>query len=162
MGDVALNLLVGAVIAVGLVGVVIPALPGVLLVWAAVLVWTLATDADGRWVVFGLVTAIAAASQILKFLIPGRQLQAAGIPTRTLLLGVVLGVVGLFVIPIVGALVGFVLGVYLAERGRLGSHDRAWPSTKAALRGALLSILIEFVAAALCAAIWLAGAIGAF
>lgn len=162
MDSAVLNLLVGAAILVGLVGVVIPAVPGVLLVWAAVLVWTLATDADGRWVVFGLVTAIAVASQVLKFLIPGRRMQAAGIPTRTLLLGVAVGIVGLFVIPIVGALIGFVLGVYLAERARLGSHDQAWPSTKAALRGALLSIAIEFVAAALCGSIWLAGAIGAF
>jgi putative ABC transport system permease protein len=32
--------------------------------------------------------------------------------------GRALGIVGLFVIPIVGALIGFVLGVYLAERTR--------------------------------------------
>ncbi len=159
MDTLALNLLVGAAILVGLVGVVIPAVPGVLLVWAAVLVWALASDGDGRWIVFALVSAVAAASQVIKFLIPGRQMQAAGIPTRTLLLGAVLGVVGFFVVPIVGALIGFVLGVYLAERGRLGSHDRAWPSTKAALRGALLSIAIEFAAAAICGGIWLAGAI---
>lgn len=162
MDSVALNLLVGAAILVGIVGVVIPAVPGVLLVWAAVLVWTLATDADGRWLVLGLVTTIAAASQVLKYLVPGRRLQAAGIPTRTLLLGVGVGIVGLFVVPVVGAPLGFVLGVYLAERARLGSHDRAWPSTKAALRGALLAVAIEFAAAALCGGIWLAGAIGAF
>ncbi len=161
MDDTALNLLVGVAIGIGIVGVVIPALPGVLLVWAAVLVWALLTDADGRWLVLGLVTAIAAASQVLKILVPGRRMQAAGIPTRTLLTGAAVGIVGFFVIPVVGALVGFVLGVYLAERGRLGSHERAWPSTKTALRGALLSIAIEFVAAALCAGIWLAGAIGA-
>jgi hypothetical protein len=76
--------------------------------------------------------------------------------------GRALGIVGLFVIPIVGALIGFVLGVYLAERTRLGSHDQAWPSTKAALSGALVSIAIGFVAAALCGAIWPAGAVGAF
>lgn len=161
MDTLALNLLVGAVILVGIVGVVVPVLPGVLLVWLAVLVWAFASDADSRWLVFGLVTAIAAASQVIKFLIPGRRMKAAGIPTRTLLWGVGVGIVGLFVIPIVGALVGFVLGVYLAERTRLGSHEQAWPSTTAAMRGALLSIAIEFVAAALCAAIWLAGAIGA-
>lgn len=160
MDSVVLNLLVGTAIAVGIVGVVIPAVPGVLLVWAAVLVWTLATDTDGRWLVLGLVTTIAAASQVLKYLIPGRRMQAAGIPTRTLLLGVGAGIVGLFVVPIVGAPLGFVLGVYLAERTRLGSHERAWPSTKAALHGALLAIAIEFVAAALCGSIWLAGVIG--
>jgi uncharacterized protein YqgC (DUF456 family) len=131
----ALNLLVGAVILVGLIGVVLPVLPGVLLIWGAVLVW------------------------VIKFLIPGRQMQAAGIPGRTLLLGAGLGVVGFFVVPVVGALVGFVLGVYLAERSRLGAHDPAWEATRTALRGALLSIVIEFAAGVVCAGIWLVGAI---
>jgi uncharacterized protein len=153
----AMNLLVGLAILVGLAGVVVPVLPGVLLVWAAIAVWALVSDGGARWGVLAAVTVIAAASQVLRFLIPGRQLQAAGIPNRTLGLGALVGVVGFFVIPVVGALIGFVLGVYLAERQRLGGHDRAWPSTRAALKGALLSILIEFTAAALCAGIWVAG-----
>lgn len=161
MDTALLNVLVGLAILVGLAGVVIPALPGLLLVWIAVLAWSLASDADGRWVVFGLVTAVAAAGQVVKYLIPGRQMQAAGVPTRTLLVGAVLGIVGFFVVPIVGALIGFVLGVYLAERARLGSHPPAWSSTRTALKGALLSILIEFTAAAICAGIWLAGALTA-
>ncbi|HUR74793.1 MAG TPA: DUF456 domain-containing protein [Sporichthya sp.] len=159
MDPLALNLLVGVAILIGLVGVVIPALPGLLLVWVAVLAWAFATDVDGRWVVFGLVTVVAGGGQIVKYLVPGRQMQAAGLPTRTLLLGAALGVLGFFVVPVIGALIGFVLGVYLAERARLGSHEEAWPSTKAALRGALLSMAIEFAAAAICAGIWLAGAI---
>jgi uncharacterized protein YqgC (DUF456 family) len=153
------NLLVGAAILVGLFGVVIPALPGLLLVWLAVLAWAFAADGAGRWVVLGLVTVVAVAGQIVKYLVPGRQMQSAGVPMRTLLLGAALGVLGFFVVPVIGALIGFVLGVYLAERARLGTHEQAWPSTKAALRGALLSMAIEFAAAAICAGIWLGGAI---
>ena len=55
---------------------------------------------------------------------PGSPAQGGGIPTSTLLLGGVLGVVGFFVIPVVGLLVGFVLGVYLAELSRVGAHGR--------------------------------------
>lgn len=161
MDTVALDIVVGLVILVGLVGVVVPVLPGVLLVWAAIVVWSLVEDGGTRWAVLGAVTAIAAISQVVKYLVPGQKMKAAGIPGRTLLLGAALGVVGFFVIPLVGAILGFVGGVYLAERARLGGHDRAWPSTKAALRGALLSILIEFTAAALCAGIWLAGVLAA-
>ena len=58
-----------------------------------------------------------------------------------------LGVVGFFVIPVVGLFVGFVLGIYLAERRRVGQAD-AWPSTKAALRAVGLSILIELTSPA--------------
>ena len=56
----------------------------------------------------------------MKYVVPGRRLKENGIPNSTLLLGGVLGVVGFFVIPVVGLLVGFVLGVYLAELNRVG------------------------------------------
>lgn len=159
MDSLILDLAVGLAILVGLAGVAVPVLPGLLLVWGAVLVWALVEDGSGRWFVLAAVTAVALAGQVVKYLIPGRRLQAAGVPTRTLLAGAALGIVGFFVIPIVGAVIGFVAGVYAAERVRLGEHGAAWPSTKAALNGALLSILIEFAAAAVCAGIWLAGAI---
>jgi hypothetical protein len=68
-------------------------------------------------------------------------------------------VVGFFVIPVVGALVGFPVGVYLAERARVGP-GQAWPSTREALRAVGLSILIELGAALVATAVWIAGVVG--
>jgi hypothetical protein len=65
-------------------------------------------------------------------------------------------VVGFFVIPVVGFLVGFPIGVYAAERVRVGA-DGAWPSTKAALRAMGVSILIEFAAAVAASMVWVTG-----
>lgn len=161
MDTLALNLGVGAAIAVGVVGVVIPLLPGILLIWGAVLVWALAADADGRWLVLGLVTAIAAVVQVVKYLVPARRMRDAGVPSRSVLVGVALGIVGFFVIPVLGLPLGFVGGVYLAERARVGGHAAALRSTKEALKAGLLSILIELAASLVCAAIWLAVAITA-
>jgi hypothetical protein len=73
-----------------------------------------------------------------------------------MLIGILLGIVGFFVIPVVGMFVGFPIGVYLSERQRLGTHEQAWTSTKHALRATGLSILIEFVGTSLAAAVWLA------
>ena len=50
------------------------------------------------------------------------------------------------------------LGVYVAERRRLGAKA-AWPSTKAALRAVGLSILIELAAATLAACVWVVGVV---
>jgi uncharacterized protein YqgC (DUF456 family) len=88
--------------------------------------------------------------------VPGRRLQAAGVPGRTLALGAVLGVVGFFVIPVVGLFLGFVAGVYLSELVRVGSRG-AWPATVHALKAAGLSILIELTACLLATAAWVAG-----
>ena len=83
----------------------------------------------------------------MKYVVPGRRLKDNDIPSSTLLLGGLLGIVGFFVIPVIGLLIGFVLGVYLAELRRVGS-DAAWPATKHALKAVGLSILIELVALA--------------
>jgi hypothetical protein len=93
--------------------------------------------------------------QVVKYAVPGKTLKAT-VPTSTLLVGGLGAVVGFFVIPVVGALAGFPVGVYLAERHRLGAQG-AWPSTRAALRAIGVSILIEFVAGVIAVAIWLVG-----
>jgi uncharacterized protein len=147
--------LVGLAILAGLVGVVVPALPGLLLCWAAVLVWALVERTAAAWTVLGVASALFVVSQVVKYLVPGRRMRAAGVPWQSLAAGGLLGIVGFFVIPVVGAALGFVGGVYGAERLRLGTHEAAWPSTLQALRAVGLSILIELGAGLLIAAAWL-------
>jgi uncharacterized protein len=148
------NLAIGIAIAAGLVGIVVAAIPGLILVWASVLVWALAEQTPAGWIVLAISTVIALLGQVVKYLVPKRHLDEAGIPGRSLIIGAVLSVVGFFVIPVVGFIIGFVLGVYLSERVRLRSHDLAWPSTTRALRAAGLSIVIELAAGLGIAAIW--------
>jgi uncharacterized protein YqgC (DUF456 family) len=149
-------ILVGAAIVVGLVGVVVPVLPGAFLVLGAILVWALAEQSATGWIVFSLAVLFTAAAQILKYALPGRQLKASGIPSTTLLLGAVVGVVGFFVLPIVGLPVGFILGIYLAEVYRLRDVGTAWAATVQALRAVGWSILIELAGAGLAASAWFA------
>ena len=152
-----LDLFVALAIVVGVAGVIVPVLPGVLLVWAAVAVW--ATERQDRigWTVLTAATLVLVVGQVAKYALPGRQLKRAGVPGRTTLAGVALGVVGFFVVPVIGLPLGFVLGVYLAERGRLGDHALAWPSTLHALRAAGWSLLIELTTALLMAGAWVVG-----
>lgn len=147
---------VGLAIAIGLVGVVVAALPGLILVWAAVLVWALVEKTTMAWVVLLVATALLIFGQIGKYLVPGRRLREAGVPRRSLVLGGLLSIAGFFLIPVVGFIIGFVVGVYLSERQRLGSHEQAWPSTRKALSAAGLSILIELACGLLIAGTWLA------
>jgi uncharacterized protein len=151
--------LVGIVILVGLLGVLLPLLPGLLLCWGAVLVWALVERTAVAWTVLAAATVLVAASTVTKYLVPGRRMRAAGVPWASLAAGGTLAIVGFFVIPVVGALVGFVAGVYGAERLRLRTHAAAWPSTVQALRAVGLSVLIELGAGLLIAAAWLAAVV---
>jgi uncharacterized protein len=148
--------LVGIAILVGLLGVLLPALPGLLLVWAAVLVWALIERTTAAWIVLASASVLVAVSQVVKYLVPGRRMRAAGVPWTSLAGGGALAIIGFFVVPVVGAFLGFVLGVYLAERLRLGDHSLAWSSTVHALKAVGLSMLIELGAGLLVAGAWLA------
>jgi uncharacterized protein YqgC (DUF456 family) len=152
------ELVVGLVVLVGLVGVVVPLLPGTLLVGGAVLVWAIDDGSVTARVCTAVALALLLTGAVVKYAVPGRRLKGAGVPTSTLVLGAVLAVIGFFVIPVLGAFLGFVLGVYLSEVRRLGS-SRAWPATRSALAAVGLSVLIELVAAMLAAAVWLGGAL---
>lgn len=150
------SVLAGLVILTGLVGIAVPVLPGLILVWASVLVWALVIQDPVSWWVLAISTVLLAAGWIAQYLWPGRRLKAAGVPGRTTLIGVIVGVVGFFVIPVLGLPLGFVLGVYLAETVRLGAAA-AWPSSVHAMKAALLSYGIELGAGLLIALTWLVG-----
>jgi uncharacterized protein len=147
---------VGLAIATGLVGIVVPVLPGALLAWAAIAVWALAVGSATAWAVLAFATLVIGGAQVVKVLVPGRRLRDAGVPRRSIAAGMVLAVVGFFVIPVVGFFIGFPLGVYLEERRRLGRHAAAWRSTQEALRAMGLSIVIELSATVIAAGVWLA------
>jgi uncharacterized protein len=148
--------LVGVAILAGLLGVLLPVVPGLLLSWGAVLVWALVERTLAAWTVLAVATVLLGISQVVKYLVPGRRLRSAGVPWGTLAAGGVLAVVGFFLIPVVGAPIGFVGGIYGAERVRLRTHAAAWPSTVRALQAVGLSVLIELTAGLLIAGAWLA------
>ncbi len=152
------EVLVAVAIAVGVVGVVVPVLPGSLLVLGAILVWAWDVGSSTAWIVLGFASAFIALGAVVKYVVPSRRLKDNGIPGSTLLLGGVLGIVGFFVIPVIGLLIGFVLGVYVAELRRVGSAT-AWPATVHALKAVGLSMLIELVASLLAATTWTLGVV---
>jgi uncharacterized protein YqgC (DUF456 family) len=154
----AAELLIGLTMLLGLVGVVVPVLPGLLLVWAAGVAWAW-LDGGGalRWTVAGVLTILLLTGTALKYALPARSATGAGAPRSTLLLGAIGAVVGFFVIPVVGFVVGGVGAVFLAELSRLGSAAAAWRSTHAVLIGVGIGMLVELGAALLMVVVWLLG-----
>ena len=152
------EILVAVAIAVGVAGIIVPVLPGTVLVLGAILVWALEVGTTTAWLVLAVATTFLVLGTVVKYLLPGRRLKSSGVPNRTLVAGGLLAFVGFFAIPVVGMFIGFVLGVYAAERVRVGAAG-AWPSTRAALRAVGVSILIELVAVFLAVVTWVVGVV---
>ncbi len=158
MNSVAL-FLVGIAILVGIIGIVVPVLPGALLSLAAIVVWALEEQSPTGWIVLAAAVVLIGTSQVVKYVVPERRMREAGVPRRATLVGVLFAIAGFFVIPVVGMFVGFPLGVFLSERIRLGANDQAWASTKHALKATGLSMLIELAGTMLAAGVWLVAVI---
>ena len=151
------TLLVAVVIAIGLIGILVPLLPGSILVFAAIAVWAYVEGTTAAWVTLGVVTAILAAALLVKYLWPMKRMRSADVGTWSLLAGGVLGIVGFFVVPVVGLVLGFVLGVFLAELALRRNSRVAWASTVHAIKGVALSVGVELTGALLATVVWVIG-----
>jgi uncharacterized protein YqgC (DUF456 family) len=149
--------LVALAIAVGLVGIIVPLLPGVLLVFAAIAVWAVVEHTVVSWVTLGVVTVLLGVTTVIKYMWPARRMRRAEVGSWSLFAGAVLGIVGFFVIPVLGLLIGFVLGVYLAELAHRRNQRVAWASTVHALKGVALSVGVELSGALLATVVWVVG-----
>lgn len=144
-------------ILVGIVGIVVPVVPGLLLALLGVLLWAYETGGTTAWTVFGVCVVVYLTGVVIQFLVPGRRLRAQGVTTSTLLLAVLLGVIGMFVIPVVGFVVGFVGGIFLVEQGRSRDRAQAWARTRNAVVAVMTSMGIELCAGVLIAVTWVVG-----
>ncbi|MFD5058080.1 DUF456 domain-containing protein [Streptomyces sp. NPDC058394] len=146
---------VGLVILLGLVGVLVPGVPGQAIVWAAVLWWALTDRSPAAWGVLIGATALLLLNQALKPLLRPRRPRESGAPRKTLMLGGIAGIVGFFVLPVVGGIVGYVGAIYGAERLRLGSGGAARASLRSVMRATGYSVLVELFACLLVTGTWL-------
>lgn len=159
-GSTGLSLWLPALIIVlGLVGVVVPVLPGLIITVGGVLLWALMVGGPVAWVVFGVAVALYAAGLVLEYLLPARRMREAGVGGATLVLAVGLGVVGFFVVPVVGAPLGFVLGIYAVEQARTRDSVQAWSRTLVAVKAVAASMGIELGVGLLIAVTWVIGVV---
>jgi uncharacterized protein len=145
-----------AVMVVGLVGVVVPVLPGLLLVWlaSAGTMLYVGTDAAG-WIVAVLLTVLFALGSGATIWLPARQGRRGGVPLRSLLTALVGAVVGFVVIPVVGFPIGAFVGLLLGEQQRHGDWQVATASVGQVLRAYGIGVVVEVVVGVIMIATWL-------
>ncbi|OMH34135.1 DUF456 domain-containing protein [Tersicoccus sp. Bi-70] len=143
-GQVLATVIAALVLLVGLIGIVVPVLPGSILIVVGLLIWAISIGSTTGWVVFAVGTVLAAAGMSASWVLTGRRLKARRIPNRSILVGLVAAVVGAFLIPVVGLLVGFVGGLLLSELARQRDLKAALSTSWAAVKATGIGILVEF------------------
>jgi uncharacterized protein YqgC (DUF456 family) len=151
-----LELVVAAVMLIGVVGLFVPVMPGLLLMWGAALVWVL-VDGGGllRWTALVIITLLAVVGTAAATWMSGRSASGVGAPWWVLALGVAGMIVGFFTIPVFGVVVGGVAAIWLGELARLGSPRRAWDTTWVAIQGYGLGTAVQLAAGVAIVLVWL-------
>ncbi|MFJ8198532.1 DUF456 domain-containing protein [Streptomyces sp. NPDC096152] len=148
-------LLVGLVLLAGLCGVLVPGVPGSWLVWAAVLWWALTDPQPVAWGVLVGATAALLLSQVVRWALPPRRLRESGATPRMAVYTGAGALAGFVLAPVLGAIPGFLGGVYLHERLRLGRHREAMAALGTVMRSGGTGVLVELFTCLLIAAAWL-------
>lgn len=136
---------IAVVMVVGLIGTIVPLMPGLALIWAAGLVYGLVAGfGPAGAVAFVVMTALLIAGTVGTYVLPHRAGVQGGAARSSLRLGIVGGIVGFFVIPVLGLPIGAVAGVLGGEYRRLGQWSAAWATTRRVLLGFGLAAGLEF------------------
>lgn len=135
----------------GLLGAFVPVVPGTLLVWAGILfyAWPYNGFATFSPWLFALITIIALVAGTADLWLPLLGAKSTGASWKTLAVGLLGAMLGTFLLPlpVIGTVVGYGLGILLAEYLRL----RAWrPALRATFGGVIgwgLSAAVELIGA---------------
>lgn len=136
-------------ILVGMVGVVLPILPGTFLIWLTVFFFYVIERALGFAAIdpisFGAITAIAIVAGTSDFWLPLLGARRSGSSRRAMVTGMIGAVIGTFALPIplVGTIVGYAIGVLLGEYQKHGEWDRAVRASAGGLAGWGVATLLQ-------------------
>ncbi|MGC3995035.1 MAG: DUF456 domain-containing protein [Propionicimonas sp.] len=156
-----LNAIVGIAVVVGLLGIVIPVLPGTILIALAILAWGVVTGTPAAWLITAICLVLLAGGMTLTWYLTTHRTRAAGVPGSSLVVAGIAGIIGFFVVPVVGLLLFFPLGLFVAEYVRIhrigdpSPASRAWTSALVALKATGLGMIGELALALAAAGTWL-------
>lgn len=148
-------LVVAVLMAVGLAGIILPFMPGLPIIWGAALLYGFLTGFGRLGVTATIaITVLAALGIAAAFVLPDRAGVASGATRSTRLFAGVLGIVGFFVVPVIGFPLFACAGVLIAQYRETAEWDTAVRSTVAVLKGFGAGLIAELGAGLAIVLVW--------
>jgi len=145
---------------IGLVGLIVPIFPGLVVIWLAALVYTIIEYLAGQmnwigWTAFALITILMLAGGVIDNLIIAQRMRGHAIPWRSIGISYLAGIVAsLFLTPLAG-LVASPLGLFIAEWVRLRNAREAFDGAKTYMMAWGWSIAARFGIGVLMVLLWI-------
>ena len=144
--NLSLNILIYMIMAVGLIGMIIPIYPGVVIIWAAALIQGLVTGFATQeiWVLV-VITILMIAGTLVDNVLMGGKARQAGASWTSIAGALLAGLAGTFAFPPLGGIIAAPTMLFLLEYARLRDSQAAWGVTKGLLTGWGLSFIARFL-----------------
>ncbi len=156
--DYVIEWLVLAVMLFGLLGLIIPILPGLLIIWAAALGYGLYTGFDvAGWIIFAIQTILMLTGSFVDNILMGGRAYQEGAAWWSILLALLAAIIGQFVIPIpiIGGVLLAIIVLLLAEWARRRNFREGWKAVRGLLSGCGWAVTIRFIMGVVMIGLWM-------
>ena len=160
--DILATVIAGVLLVVAAVGVVYPVVPGSLIAIVTLLVWAWVIGSWPAWVVAVIGALLCAVGWSASAVLTGRKLKELEVPKWSIAVAALAGLVGMFLIPVVGIFVGFAVGLLVSEAVRHRDVRRAVHYSLQTLKAMGAGVLVELGLLCAAAAVWSAGVLAHF
>ena len=156
--ETSITIITGLVMLLGLLGLIVPIFPGLVIIWLAALAFALiklSTMTTLGWFLFGIITILAVVGSLADNVLMGAKALEYGASKRSIFLTLVIAVgVSLFLSPI-GGLISAPFSLYFLEKANGHTKEEAMNITKGLMTGWGWAFVVRFGLGVVMIVLWL-------
>jgi hypothetical protein len=154
--DIFIKAVALTVMLVGLLGLAIPVLPGLVIIWVGALGYGIAAGFGTLgWVMFAIMTVLMAGGSFADNILMGTQAHKEGAPWWSILIALVAAIAGNFALPIIGGVLAALLALFLVEWARRRDAKKALAAMRGMLVGCGWAVVIRVIIGLVMIGLWL-------
>ena len=154
--ETSITVITGIVMFFGLIGLIVPIFPGLVIIWLAALGFGLISGfTTGGWVLFSIITLLAVVGSLADNVLMGAKALEYGASKRSIFLTLLIAIgVSLFLSPI-GGLLSAPISLYLLEKNNGHTQEEAWAITRGLMTGWGWAFVVRFGLGIVMIVLWL-------
>jgi hypothetical protein len=140
----------------GLFGLVIPVIPGLVIIWVAALGYGIAAGFGTLgWIMFAIISLLMVAGSVIDNVLMGTQARQSGASWVSIAAALVFGIAGNFVLPVIGGLIAALLALFVAEWIRRKNWRESLKSVRGMAWGCGWAFVIRFIMGVVMIGLWM-------
>jgi uncharacterized protein YqgC (DUF456 family) len=153
--QIALDITLLAVMLFGLISLIIPIMPGLTIIWVAVLVYAILTGLNwGTGIIFAIITILMLVGGFVDQLFMSAGAKKTGASWLAIGVAIVAGLVGSFIWPPLGGILLALLGIFVVEIVRVRDLRKAWESTRGMALGFGAAVFVRMGMGVVMISLW--------